>query len=205
MLQEENVERLKIKKQNLDNLFFTADLHFGHANIIKYTKRPWKTVGEMDAALVANWNARIGHGDLVVVAGDFVMDSRRVCEYVEQLQGEIIYVLGDHGVVLPGKKGSECFRSVHHTLHLSMPDDYPDIIVNHWAMRRWPKMHHGSWHLFGHSHGTMEPYGRSFDCGVDSFKEIYAPISYWAVRAFMLGLEDGEEMRLMDRALSNSD
>ncbi len=33
--------------------FFTADLHFGHANIIKYCKRPFTDVAAMDRALIA--------------------------------------------------------------------------------------------------------------------------------------------------------
>ena len=37
--------------------YFTADQHFGHQNIIGYCDRPFHSVGEMNAVLVANWNA----------------------------------------------------------------------------------------------------------------------------------------------------
>ena len=35
-------------------VFFTADLHFGHANIIRHCARPFASVEDMDAALLAN-------------------------------------------------------------------------------------------------------------------------------------------------------
>lgn len=37
--------------------FFVLDTHLGHANIIRYCKRPFADVLAMDEALIANWNA----------------------------------------------------------------------------------------------------------------------------------------------------
>ena len=33
-------------------VFFTADLHFGHANIIRHCARPFADVEEMDLSLI---------------------------------------------------------------------------------------------------------------------------------------------------------
>jgi calcineurin-like phosphoesterase family protein len=35
-------------------------------------------------------------------------------------------------------------------------------------MRSWKYSHFASYHLFGHHHGRLEPYGLSFDCGMDT-------------------------------------
>ena len=35
-------------------IFSVSDTHFGLANIIRFCKRPFRTVGEMDEALVAS-------------------------------------------------------------------------------------------------------------------------------------------------------
>ena len=50
--------------------FFTSDLHFGHANVIKYSLRPFADVDAMNAALVNNWNAVVGADDRVFILGD---------------------------------------------------------------------------------------------------------------------------------------
>jgi len=177
------MERRKISEQDLGRLFFTADLHFGHTKIHlpEYANRPWDTVEEMDEALIECWNAKIiDPKSLVVVVGDLTMDERKLPLYVPRLNGRILYVQGDHGVVKPGGKYSELFEGVFHLLRLSMPGDRPDIVCCHWAMRRWPKAHYGAWHLFGHSHGELPTHGLSFDCGVDSpmATGTYAHLSY---------------------------
>ena len=53
--------------------WFTADLHFGHANIIRYCDRPWPDVDAMDRGLINRWNATVADDDEVWVLGDVAM------------------------------------------------------------------------------------------------------------------------------------
>jgi len=63
-------------------LWFTSDLHIGHANIIDYCNRPFRDAGGnpdvpfMNEMLVKNWNERVIPDDLVVCLGDMVMGRR---------------------------------------------------------------------------------------------------------------------------------
>jgi calcineurin-like phosphoesterase family protein len=54
-------------------------------------------------------------------------------------------------------------------------------------LRVWNKSHHNSWHLYGHSHGSLPPHGKSVDVGVDC-KEItseYRPLSFKEIKKYM--------------------
>ena len=53
------------------NYWFTSDPHYGHGNIIKYCKRPFKSVEEMNKTLIKNHNERVKPEDMVFMAGDF--------------------------------------------------------------------------------------------------------------------------------------
>ena len=85
----EYLEREFAPRFSADKLFFTADTHFGHANIIKYCHRPFATVEEMDEALVRNWNAVVSPDATVFHLGDFALDSKeRWKELFERLNGK---------------------------------------------------------------------------------------------------------------------
>ena len=53
-------------------IYYTSDLHLGHANIIKLCKRPFSDVDEMNAVLISNWNNRVTNGDTVYISGDLM-------------------------------------------------------------------------------------------------------------------------------------
>jgi calcineurin-like phosphoesterase family protein len=77
--------------------FWTADLHFGHRNIIRYAHRPFADVAEMDDALVDRWNEVVGDDDEVWVLGDVAMGSiARSLGHVSRLAGRKVLVAGNH-------------------------------------------------------------------------------------------------------------
>ena len=51
-------------------IFYIADMHFGHKNILKYDKRPFADTGQMDEEIIRRWNERVGGDDTVYVLGD---------------------------------------------------------------------------------------------------------------------------------------
>ena len=92
----------------MNKLWFTADSHFGHVNILNYTKRPWSTVDQMNEALVENWNAVVAPEDTVIVLGDFAMGVRKdTCPIGKRLNGHKILVPGNHDICWDaGRDGS---------------------------------------------------------------------------------------------------
>ena len=52
-------------------IFYTSDLHFGHANAIKFDERPFTDVDDMADGMIHNWNSRVGKNDTVYILGDF--------------------------------------------------------------------------------------------------------------------------------------
>jgi len=80
------------------NMWFTADCHFDHANIIRYCDRPFKSVEVMNEIIIRNWNSRVKPDDVVIHNGDFCFKNNgNSAKYWEsQLNGKIIFIQGNH-------------------------------------------------------------------------------------------------------------
>jgi len=87
--------------------WFTADLHLGHFNIIKYCNRPFKTLEEMNNILIKNWNFRVKEEDIIFHVGDFCFKNSpggkkgegvpiKAKEWESKLNGKIIHIKGNH-------------------------------------------------------------------------------------------------------------
>ena len=185
-------------------LFFTADLHIGHANILKYCPetRPFANVDEMNATIAKNWNAVVKGGDTVYLVGDVMFGAFDAgMEVLNALNGRIHLIVGNHDQSRIMRSPDDTnvnrnlfiwrFESVRHQAMIKVPDDTAPrgrqlIFLNHYAMRVWDQQGHGAWQLFGHSHGTL-PIDRSIlsmDVGLDAVG-LFRPISYDEVKTVM--------------------
>lgn len=80
----------------MSEIFFVADTHFGHRNIIKFQDtRPFASIEEHDEALVELWNSVVGKRDVVYHLGDTVFGKRNL-PILERLRGHKRLILGNH-------------------------------------------------------------------------------------------------------------
>lgn len=80
-----------------NNIFFTSDTHFYHANILNFEDRPYKDVNEMNDEMVKNWNNKVAKNDLVYILGDFSFGTaEETNEIAKRLNGKKILILGNH-------------------------------------------------------------------------------------------------------------
>ena len=76
--------------------FYTADPHFGHANILKLCSRPFDTIEEMNEALIKKWNAKVSGSDTVYIIGDMFFRCADPAAILSRLKGKKILVVGNH-------------------------------------------------------------------------------------------------------------
>jgi calcineurin-like phosphoesterase family protein len=181
----------EIRNNPKHQIFMTADTHFGHANILKYCKRPFSDVHHMNRALVDNWNSTVDPKDEVFILGDFTFQDHS--KYASQLNGKKYLILGNHDKVRDAYRAEEDGYFVWVDNYCELCVDNVQFMLFHYAIRQWNKKHHGSIHLYGHSHGGLEPHGLSFDVGVDNCTKVgappYTPISIRQVLAYTSSIE----------------
>jgi calcineurin-like phosphoesterase family protein len=175
-------------------IHFISDTHFSHRRICEYSGRPFSSVEEMNEALITNWNQRVQPTDTVYHLGDFSFSSYdEFKRLIHRLHGKIHIILGNHDKMiiqhreelLATKWKHPGIGSIQYYLELKAEGQL--FCLFHYGCRVWRNSHHGSIMLYGHSHGSLPPHGKSVDVGVDC-KEItpdYRPISITEVIAYM--------------------
>lgn len=169
----------------MQKVFFTADLHLGHKKIIEHCHRPFSSVEEMDETILSNINAGVSPADRLYILGDFTMGgAQAVKSYRDRINCKSVHlVLGNHDSLSQKQYNEMGFFCPGYMDEVKVQGQ--SIVLCHYAMRRWNKSHHGSWCLYGHSHGCLfdDPILLSFDVGVDCHE--YSPLSFEQVTDIM--------------------
>ena len=183
--------------------WFTADLHFGHRNIITYCDRPFTDVDQMNELLVRNWNETVDPEDTVWVLGDVAMG--RIDEslaLVTRLAGHKILVAGNHDRCWfgHGERAEEWQqryldagfeRIIQGSTHVSIGDT--SVLACHFpytgdsqAIERYVEhrpVDEGEWLIHGHVHEQWANNARMINVGVDVRE--YRPMSEAAILAIL--------------------
>ena len=175
--------------------YFTADLHFGHRNIIEYCGRPFRDVDHMDEELIQRWNNTVSSSDDVIVLGDFAMG--RIDETLPiagLLNGRKVLLAGNHDRCWYGhKKGVDAATGRYldagfdeiwqgsieldvggtHVVACHFP--YSGDSNDHDRYVAHRPVDEGAWLLHGHVHERWKVRERMINVGVDVWD--YAPVS----------------------------
>lgn len=153
-------------------VWVTSDLHFGHANIMKFNPdtRKYKDVEHMNSEMIRQWNLSVMPDDTVYILGDVAFcNAQKATAIVRSLNGNKILVAGNHDSKLikdPSFRSS--FKEIHQ--YLSINHNGSRVSMFHYPIHEWDQCHRGAIHLHGHVHGNvtgLEKY-RVRDAGMDA-------------------------------------
>ena len=132
-------------------IFYIADLHLGHYNILKYDKRPFTSVKEMDQTIINNWNKKVNDSDDIYIIGDVCFGNDPE-SYIKQLKGKKHLIIGNHDKEVL-KKCRSYFISIDY--YKKIYDNNKAIILCHYPMAEWDGMFRQTYHIYGHIHNAL--------------------------------------------------
>lgn len=173
-----------------EKMFFTADTHFNHLNIMRFCNRPFEDIEQMNQTLIDNWNRMIGKDDVVFHLGDFAFGGIKVWNKIlDQLNGKIYLIVGNHDIKNMRPAILERFEEVAYEMYVEI--DGQPIVLNHHPFLCYGGSYDNVWQLFGHVHTRQNYFGMDkerlsmlfptqYDVGVDN--NGYKSISFIQVK-----------------------
>ena len=139
-------------------IYFIADTHFYHGNIIKYCNRPFNNVNEMNEYIMKQWNNIVNNDDIVYHLGDFAfhVGREKMKNLVSRLNGYKVLIKGNHD-----KRSTTFWRDC------GFNEVYNDPIIlnDKYLLSHYPVDNFSYYNIHGHTHDKPKP-------------ELYVPFSF---------------------------
>ena len=192
------------------NLYFTSDQHFGAQRTLELSRRPYKTVEEMNEDIIRKFNSLVTKDDYCIHLGDF-----GDYDILKRLNGthaiifgnyehEDVKKLGGDPKVLYEKLAEVGFSSVtpHHIVIRYKPDlekrnlgddaRFTDYGVDKLYLTHKPedcvKDNPRIFNLFGHIHGLQKVRKYGLNVGVDA--NHFYPVSFKDVKFYINAIKN---------------
>lgn len=136
-------------------IWYTADTHFGHENVIHFCDRPFKSASHMDSIMLENMWKVVKPDDDLRIIGDFAFGaSANDAAYLKQIFDQLP---GARKHLIVGNHDSDLTQSLDWT-SVSLMAEVPDgpkkqrNTLCHYPMITWNHARREALQLFGHVH-----------------------------------------------------
>ena len=194
-------------------VWFISDLHFTHANILYFKPKRRALAGmslehlqkdKQDAMdihdkwLINLWNEQVDKHDVVYILGDLCLGNKeRTRKILSRLNGKKYLIIGNHDKSCNGLENY--FEWTGQIKEAKFTHEmFPFIDVNetfcvemcHFPMIAWNRRPHGTVHLHGHVHGTLDLINEKseelrMDVGLDGSFANYSLVSLEKLYKYM--------------------
>lgn len=158
-------------------IYYIADLHLHHKNILHMSHRPFADLEEMHQVIKQNWNAVVSEQDDVYIIGDVSFGfNTEIAEYIRNLPGNKHLIIGNHDKkYLANQKFRDLFVTINP--YLVIEDKGRKVVLFHYPILEWDGYFKGWYHVYGHIHNNdanfanqllkREEFKNAFNAGVD--------------------------------------
>lgn len=141
------------RREGQTMVYYIADMHFWHENVLGFDNRPFSALEEMHETLVQNWNARVTEDDTVYVLGDaFWKNEEKSIRLMQQLCGQKHLIRGNHDRV----KGNLRLYWQSIEPYAELTDEKRLVVLSHYPIPFYKSQHSGAVMLYGHVHNSRE-------------------------------------------------
>ena len=134
-------------------VFFTADTHFDHANILQLCNRPFETVEQMNETIIENWNRKILGNDTVYIMGDMFFRSKDPEAILRRLHGKKHLTIGKHDTWIKHVDVDKYFKEVSY--YITSTDGQHGLAMCHYPQVCWA--HQNRFYMVhGHIHANTD-------------------------------------------------
>ena len=134
-------------------IYYIADMHLGHENVLAFDKRPFQSGEEMTEVIVNRWNGCVAKDDTVYVLGDaFWRNEAQSMAIFRRLNGHKHLICGNHDRI-KGNLG-RLWESI--SRYEEIKDGDTMVVLFHYPIPFYNGQHRGSVMLYGHVHNSKE-------------------------------------------------
>lgn len=206
--------KLEIRLEPNQQVWFTSDTHFGHRNVLQFCSRPFNSVSEMQSRLIENWNHVVSDQDIVFHLGDFSWwdSNKEIKKLCSKMNGKQIYLVpGNHDLEKGWREVPDRVTILSSVVQLWIRDESGDTLIfkailSHYPLMTWNKREEGIPNLHGHLHGckgngrdgkgnpdaNLPFHWNQLDVGVDVWD--YKPVNLTALEVALELRENGQKL-----------
>lgn len=136
--------------------YYYSDTHLHHENVLRFDRRPFRSMREMNNAIIERWNARVTDEDTVYILGDFIwLPESEWARIVSQLNGRKVLIRGNHDPKMFSKETRRLFVDIRDKMEIT--DNGRHVIMSHYPELCYKSDYDPNCYmLYGHVHNSRE-------------------------------------------------